>query len=548
MKKALIALTLIMVAILLFTGCSAAVSTSTTSATSSQPSPTPSIKPPQAASTSTETSTAAPTTAPTTTTETIKKGGTLKYLYPFSPTSIPGWPGDDTNMQKLWANWTVFEPLVKLDSNGNPIPWLATSWKWGPNNTYIDFTLRQGVKFTDGTVFNADAVKMDYDELLTEKNSATVNWDHPEKIDDYTFRLYLKVYNVDFWGSVTNFDAFIVSPTVLAQGIDYTKANPVGTGPFMFKSFQKDVSLIFVKNPDYWQPGKPYLDEIDMITVTETLTMEAKLEAGEGDISCLQFGKILQDMQQKGFNIQAQYAGTEFMIFDTKNTNSVTNDPNVRMAIEYALDKKSMSDGTGYGYNEVNNQLMPPGNPGFDSNLASRDYSVDKAKQLLAASGFTTGLKVHLIAMNGDESVVTYLQQYLQDAGITLDVEMVDNAKFWNYSMQGWNGILLVNYTTGVYLPSFVRGYFPPIGVYDVSCTLPQDLLDKANAAVQLNDSTAFKTASDAIAQEIYDQCLFVPLFSSAGGDILSSKVMDSGIMKYIDWSVWDPADCWLNQ
>jgi peptide/nickel transport system substrate-binding protein len=245
-KKIFIFLVLVMIAVPLLSGCGS----------------------PTASTTSTQTATTS-TTAPAASTQAIKTGGTLKLLYPFSPTSTPGWPGDTTNLQKLWTCWVVFEGLVKLDPNGQPLPWLATSWKWSPDNTYIDFTLRQNVKFSDGTVFNADAVKLDFDQLITDKDSATTTWDHTEKIDDYTFRLYIKSFSVSFWSSICGFDTVIVSPTVLKQGVDYAKEHPVGTGPFLFQSLQKDVQMSFVKNPNYWQPGKPYLDGIDMITVTE---------------------------------------------------------------------------------------------------------------------------------------------------------------------------------------------------------------------------------------------------------------------------------------
>jgi peptide/nickel transport system substrate-binding protein len=537
MKKALVALTFIMVAILLVTGCGKA-----TTSTATTPSATPSIKPILPSST--------PTATQTTTTQAVKKGGTLKFLYPFSPTSTPGWPGDTTNLQKLWTCWVVFEGLVKLGTDGQPIPWLATKWTWSPDNKYIDFTLRQGVKFSDGTVFNADAVKLDFDQLIADKDNSTTNWDHTEKIDDYTFRLYITNFTVNFWGSICNFNTVIVSPTVLKQGVDYTKEHPVGTGPFLFKSLEKDVQMSFVKNPDYWQTGKPYLDGIDMITVKESLTQQAKLQTGEGDLLVLQFGKINQDMANKGFNVLAQYAGTCFMMFDTKNPDAVTNDPNVRMAIDYALNKKAIVDAIGYGYQQVNDQLMPLENPGFNKNLSSRDYDPQKAKDLLAAAGYADGFKLHMIAMTGadSESLMVFLQQYLGDVGITVDTEMVDNAKFWNYLGTSWNGVMVTNYTTGVYLPAFIKSSFSSASPYNKSVALPQDLLDKCDAAVVINDTAKFKVASDEIAKIIWDQCLFVPIYSAAGADIVAKYVKDSGIMDFIDWSIWDPASCWLDK
>jgi peptide/nickel transport system substrate-binding protein len=533
MKKAFIPLVLIMVAILLITGCGSSATTT------AQSSATPSIKP------ILETTTASATTTPA---QAIKKGGTLKFLYSFSPSTTPGWPGDSTNIQKLWTCWVTFEGLVKLGTDGQPIPWLATSWKWNSDNTYIDFTLRQNVKFSDGTVFNADAVKLDYDQLITDKDSTTTNWVKTEKIDDYTFRLYIKSFTVSFWSSLCSFSTPIVSPTVLKQGVAYAKEHPVGTGPFLFKSLEKDVQMSFVKNPNYWQAGKPYLDGIDMVTVKESLTQQAKMVAGEGDLIALQFGKVNKDMADKGFNVLAQFAGTNFLEFDTKNQGSPTNDPNVRLAIDYALDKKAMADSMGYGYEQANYQMMPLANPGYNKNLPNRSYDPAKAKELLKAAGYATGLKLHVINMTGSENIQVFLQQYLEAVGITVDTEMVDNAKFWNYLGTSWNGIVVNSNTTGVYLPAFIKSNFSPTSPYNKSVALPQDLLDKCDAAVVINDTAKFKTASDEIAKEIFDQCLFVPMFSSAGADIVAKYVKDSGIMTYIDWTIWSPDSCWLDK
>jgi peptide/nickel transport system substrate-binding protein len=530
MKKAFIPLAILMIVILLVSACG---KTTTTSATTT-------IKPPPTTGTSTSTV--------TTPTEVVKKGGTLRILYGLSPSSIPGWPGDTANFQKLWANWTVFEPLVRIGADNQPIPWLATSWVWGPANAYIDFTLRQGVEFSDGTVFKSNAVKLHFDQLITDADSATTNWDKVEVIDDYTVRLYLKTYTVDFWGSVGGWTAFIVSPTVLAQGLAYTIEHPTGTGPFLYDTFEKDVTLTFNKNPNYWQEGKPYLDRIEMITVKEILTAKAKMEAGEGDMYVLQQGETLKYLGDKGFNIDAQYGGTNFLIFDTANEGSVTNDPNIRMAIEYAINKQEMVDAMGYGYYVVNNQLAPPGNPAFVADLPSRDFDPVKAKQLLKDAGYETGLKLHFINDINGADAATYIKSYLEDVGIEVEQELIDNAKYWDYAMNGWTGILNAGYAINPILPSVLRGYFPPIGVINKSCAIPQTILDKCAAAMVETDNAKYQALSDEIVRDLDEICFFVCIDSNAMGDALGTYVKGANRNMYIDFSVWDAAETWLDK
>jgi ABC-type transport system substrate-binding protein len=427
------------------------------------------------------------------------------------------------------------------------MPYLATKWDWAADKSSITFTLRQGVKFHDGTPFTSAAVKLDFDQLILEKNSATVNWDRWEIKDDYTITLFLKKYQTDFWGSIAGWASYIVSPTVLKQGIDYTKEHPVGTGPFKYEGFKIDVSLTFVKNPDYWQAGKPYLDGIQMITVKEALTAQAKMQAGEGDLLGLQQGKVLKDMADKGFNVIAQYGGTEILLFDSMNEGSQTNDPNVRKALEYATNKQEIVDALGYGYFIVTNQISPPSNPTYNKSIVGRDYNPAKAKELLKAAGFETGLNIKLYVTSDTQDLGQYLQQYWKAVGVETQLELIDNAKFWDYAYKGWTGILCIGYSIGTNFPSVIRGYFPPTGIMDVSTKVPQAIVDLAATAIVETDNAKFEAYTKQLTQMFFDDCTVVPFYSNAMGDVLSNKVKDSGKYDYVDFLGWTPENCWLD-
>jgi len=307
------------------------------------------------------------------------------------------------------------------------------------------------------------------------------------------------------------------------------------------------VSLKFAKNANYWQPGKPYLDRIEMYTVKEPLTQQAKMIAGEGDVLSLQQGKALKDLADKGFNVIAQYGGTEILLFDTMNEGAVTNDPNIRKALEYATNKQEIVDALGYGYFVVTNQVSPPSNPSYNKDIVGRDYDPAKAKELLKAAGYETGLKIKLIVTSDTQDLGQYLQQYWSAVGIETELELIDNAKFWNYAYTGWSGILCIGYSISTNFPSFVRGYFPPVGVIDVSTKIPQNILDLANLAIVETDNAKFEQYTKQLTQMIFDDCSILPFYSNAMGDVLSNKVKDSGKYDYVDFSGWDPENCWLD-
>ena len=546
MKKLLIPLAIFLVVILLLPACGKEATTT--------PSPTPTTSPTQTATqtatqTSTPTQTATQTSTPTPTSTT---GGTLRFIYPFSPSSTPGWPNETGEFQRLWMEWVVYEPLIRLDKSAQPTPWLATAWQWGENNAYVTFTLRRGVKFTDGTEFTSEAVKLEGDLVISTGESNAITWDRWEIIDDYTVRLYLKEYLNDFWSSVAGINMCFFSPTAYnahqPDGQAYIKENPVGTGPFKFVSFEKDVSMKFVRNDNYWQPGKPHLDGIDFITVKEELTQVAVVKAGEGDLMALAGSKVLNEMKQAGFTIFSAFGGTDFIMFDTMNADSIFNDVNIRKAVEYAINKEGMATALGYGYYIANNQMPPPDNPAYNASLPSRDYDLTMARQYLEAAGHPTGFRATMIVWPGEDPKHLAIQQDLADVGIIIDLEVVDNAKFWNYMMTGWQGMVSTGYAVGTNFPSWLKFYFPPTGIFDVSVKLPDAILAKIDPAMRESDPVAAKALSDELIQMVFDDCSFIPIYSNALGYVVAPQIHDTGFESYADWSVWDPADTWISE
>jgi ABC-type transport system substrate-binding protein len=463
---------------------------------------------------------------------------------------IPGWPNDRANAQRLLAGFTIFEPLVKLDPDGNPNPWLATGWEWGPNNTYITFTLRQGVKFHDGTTFTAEAVKLEADQVIEIKESNAVNWDRWEILDDYHIRLYLKKYENNFWTTLAGINMMFFSPTAYKEhGIDWMKEHPIGTGPFKFESFEKGVHLKLVKNPDYWQKGKPYLDGITVLFVKELLTRLTAMQSGEGDMVTSVEGKDLADMKSKGFKIIARMDGTGFIMFDTMNANSIFRDARIRQAIEYAIDKQAIVDAMGYGYMAVNNQMTPPQYASHNKNLPSREYNLEKAKQLLAEAGYPQGFKTRIITMGGAQPKALAVQEFLKAVNIDATVDLVDNAKFWDYMMKGWeNAMVVTDYASDISFPAWLRAYFPPTSTIDVSVKLPDEVIKKIDPALAEPDPVKAKQLSDELIRLIWEDCSYIPIYSNAMGYVLSPKVHDTGFYEGYSFYTWNPESTWLDK
>jgi peptide/nickel transport system substrate-binding protein len=308
--------------------------------------------------------------------------------------------------------------------------------------------------------------------------------------------------------------------------------------------------MVFTKNPSYWQAGKPYLDKIEFYTTKESLTQQAKMQANEGDVLTLvSNGKVLKDMVDKGLNVITVTGSSNILIFDTANDGQPTNDPKVRQALEYAINKQEVADTLGKGYMKPNNQIPFTGNPAFNFNLPTREFNPEKAKELLKEAGYENGLTLNMITDAGGQDAAVMYQQYFKNVGINLELEIVDNAKFWNYNYNGWKGILSTGYSMGTNLPSFLISYFPPVGTMDVSVKIPQDVLDKCTAAMVEPDDAKFKQMSDEISQWIFDNAFFVPTVGVAMGYILRPEVKDSGLLtEFYDFTIWSPENCWLDK
>jgi peptide/nickel transport system substrate-binding protein len=542
MKKLFVSLAIILVIIFLLSACGKSETTTPAATTPAQP----------AATTPAATTPAKPA-ATTPAAETPVKGGTLRWLYTYSLQKAPGWPSDTTNVQRVLLAWTVFEPLVRLGLDGVPQPYLATSWEWAPDHKSITFHLRKGVTFHDGTPFTSEAVVTLGQINIDEKQSGAVNWDHWVAVDDYTVTLYLKQYTIDVFVALSSINMMFFSPTAYKQhGKDWMAEHPIGTGPFKYDSWTKDVDLKFVRNDNYWQSGKPYLDGIDIMFVTESLTLQSTLKAGGGDMASTIAGKPLADFKALGFNIIAKAGGSAFIYFDNAHADSIFSNSLVRQAVEYAIDKKSIVDALGYGYMQVTNQMTPPQYFTYDSNLPSRDYNPAKAKELLAQAGFPNGFQTKMITMSAGASgagqrALAY-QQNLKDVGLNAALDVVDNPGYWNYAYKGFsNEMAESDYAVSLYFPAWVRGIFPPTGNH-VSLKLPDGAEDILNAAMSEPDVAKFKQLNDQLIKAIYDSAVLVPIYASARGYILSTKVHGTNFYEYSEYNMWDPADTWLSK
>jgi len=532
MKKVLAILVLLGVLALLLAGCT---SGSTTTA---------STAPPAKTTTAAVTTTTAPAAPATTAAQagSPQNGGVLKIISGMGPVAF-GYPPKSNPLDGAGFSG-VLEALIGVDKMGEPTPLLATGWEISEDGKSVTFHLRKGVKFHDGTDFNAKAVKWNMDLDMEAKLITTVT--SVDIVDDHTVKYNLPEYSSVVFTQVS--DIVFISPEAVAKnGEEWARTNAVGTGAFMQKDFKRDVSVTKVKFNDYWSKGLPYLDGMTNVFIPDSTSAKISFEAGEAQILTGLDGKSARELEGKGFAVRAFDGMSSFFVYDSKNPNSPFSKLKVRQALDYAINKKAICDTVGAGYMKVINQIAPAGFVGHNPGIQDRPFDPAKAKQLLAEAGYPNGFQTKLMGMQAftNADVVTAIQSYLKDVGIEVTVDMMDIGRGFQLRATGWeNGIMFAG--TGLD-PNLCQRLAVDLGTNTPvfpNLERPaqwQPLLDQAGAARDVN-------GRDQKLQELMkvavDEMFVVPLYTSADIAALDKKVNCGLLLEH--HIKWNPADAWL--
>lgn len=540
---ALFTLSICLLASLLALGCSS-------------PGATPSSTPPtteatQSASPAAVTSPSASTPAQTTTGATSsadKYGGVLKWIDRFVPSQPIGAPFDAP--LSVPSEQVCLAKIIGQNADGTLTPELATSWDIDASaqSPSITFHLRQGVKFQDGTDFNAQAVQWNLEQFKNDKMFAnTVSQTSFDVIDNYTIRINYNEWKNAFPPSFAGIQGYMVSPTAYQNnGIDWLRWHMVGAGPFKQTDFQQDVSLTTARNPYYYEPGKPYLDGIQFLYVTDPLTQVALFKSGGAEV--LQTDpKTATEFQSPGYVIKTFPNACLALWPDSANPSSAWANEKVREAAEYAIDKTAIAKTFGYGYYDPAYQLPSPNSTAYDPAITGRTYDPAKAKQLLAEAGYPNGFKTKIIAPNsGDNSnLVTALQSYLGAVGIQADIELPAGAKFASYMGGTWDNAVVVGMIIEIanYNLSFNNFLSYPATLYK-STARPPDYPQLY--ADTLGSKDVDPALQQKVVQSLYDNDSVIPLYYTKSIWVLTDNVQDSGIGDKVMY--WNSQNTWLSK
>jgi ABC-type transport system substrate-binding protein len=479
-------------------------------------------------------------------------GGTLKILGQTSPDNI----GNHTIGIPSFNPFVPFpaiEPLMWADEHGNPIPWMLEGWEIDKDNLTFTMYLKQGIRFHDGTPLNAEAVIWNAQTLMDNQPVELLNVASFEALDEYTVRINMSQWDVLMEANFMLKPGNMISPTAVQEnGAEWALTNPVCTGPFKFVSLEKDVSLKYTRNDDYWQEGKPYLDAIEWIFVSDVMTRVASFKAGEAHVVTGLTAVQANDLAQTGDYIITTAPTQIFSLYpDSVNEDSPWYKVEVRKAAAYAINREELCEAFGYGFYEPTDQIGYPGYPAYNTDIEGYPYNPDLARQMLEDAGYPDGFDTTIwYVSGGDDSIYLAVQGYWEEVGINATLEVVQQNKLVEISSTGWeNGLV-------PFLPPFVAVGYPVAKnlTFHLSQTSPftvsvwhpdeiEELLDESNAADTYADSNEICKEINRLIIDEY--CTLFPLFVSPSIVAKVKYLHDDQIME-IWQDKWNPAGAWL--
>jgi peptide/nickel transport system substrate-binding protein len=377
----------------------------------------------------------APTTAPAKPAATPRRGGTLTI--DTGATKITALDPDFYQVT-LEKNVTllVAEPLIYRDTEFKLAPGLATSWKVADDGLTWTFDLRKGVKFHDGTPFDARAVKANYDRWVhpstksgTLKNVVAPMMDGFEIVDDYTVRIKTKRAAAAFTALLSGWAVQLVSPTALQTLGNDIAIKQAGTGPFKIQSMVAGESLTLVRNDDYWG-GAPNIEKIEFKSIPEPAARSAALLTNQVDFSVDVPPSQLPRLKDAAGMRHIENPVISQWWIDINQAHPPLDKVEVRKALNHAIDMQELKNVVYEGSMRAFNGPVPPEVFKPDASIPGFNYDPERAKQLISQAGVSTPINLKFLFI---QSPLTtrfgeVLQAQLKKVGIELELDRRERA------------------------------------------------------------------------------------------------------------------------
>lgn len=364
-----------------------------------------------------------------------KRGGVLKFAVPAVKPGLD--PAHTSTGDGYMLTQAIFSNLTRVDENLEPKPQLARSWETNPAHSVWTFRLHQGVKFHNGRELTADDVVFSIERILDPKTASrgAKALGPIKKVvakDRYTVVFELTGAYADLPLQLGNTFARIVAK----ENVDKIGTEPIGTGPFKLKEYSPGSRVILARNPDYFEKGLPYLDEVQQVYLKEYAAQVSAISTGEIHVMYLVPEEVIGQLKKDAGVRVLEVPSPSFQSIEMFMNQKPFSDVRVRTALRLAADRKAMMEASTGGHGVLGNDVpVPPFSKWYNKALPQRERDTARARQLLADAGYKNGLDLTLYTSTGrpgmEEAAVAF-RESARDANIRVRLESVDLARLYS--------------------------------------------------------------------------------------------------------------------
>lgn len=353
---------------------------------------------------------------------------TLNVMQTEAPRSMD--PGDQTATYTAALLDPMYEGLLKRDPDLSLKPALATEWSSDAAGLVWTFKLRPGVKFHDGTPFDADVVVKNFARHLDTKRGLAASGrlrtflEGVTAVDPMTVQFKLKSQYPAFLALLTTGPCLMVSPAAETAGTIGSKA--VGTGPYKLAEYKSGEYVLQTKNGEWWGGAPKGEDEIKWTWTPEPSVMNMALQTGDADVVNPFPAAFAQQLKANPDMTLSTTDGSAVFWVSLNTKMKPLDDVRVRQALNYATDREGIVKAFMQGFAKPANSPLAPVTPGYDKSLAPYSYDVEKAKQLLKEAGYPDGFSMSTIVQEQESRIGELLQAMWAKAGVKLDVRKME--------------------------------------------------------------------------------------------------------------------------
>jgi len=350
-------------------------------------------------------------------------------------------PGGDSATYNLFA-----ENLIDILPSGEAKPVLATSWTWSDDRKAITFKLRSGVKFHDGTPFDADAVKFNIErsrdpKLTSSSKQYWVNLDAVKVIDPLTVEFTFKEPSVAMLAVIAAEPGVMLSPTAIKKEGENFARKPVGTGPFQIVSWTAG-KVETARFDGYWNKDDagqplPYLDGVVIRYVPNATVRLVELQAGSAQLGDAVLDKDFEKIKRDPSLVlmDTHMAIDHFCNFN--NAEPPFDNLDLRKAVSLAIDRVALAKAISGNAGTPLGGMLPPTSWASDPSVKPVAYDLEGAKAAYAASGHKGPIKLSLVARDPDPQIAQIMQSMLKKAGIDVTIEQMERNAWMNLVLKG---------------------------------------------------------------------------------------------------------------